>query len=200
MGDEIIIITIISRYFQVWKNSDVKFVKNFYYSLIFCNYFSWNCFLLTFLGDNFFSISLILDFVFILSVKNGFTVYLKVLLSVMSLVLILRKKLFSSLLIKFTQRLHCLLYAFLSMSLFLFKNLFLRRDLFMIYLFIYERRLVCSKITHFYGSMSLNNFIKNCFKSIELKIAVLRSHLEKYYFQRQTVTLPEKSVYNYHLP
>ena len=30
-------------------------------------------FLLTFLGDNFFSMNVILDFVFILSVKNGFT-------------------------------------------------------------------------------------------------------------------------------
>ena len=39
-------------------------------------------------------------------------------------------------LIKLTQRLHCLLYAFLSISLFVFKNLFLSRDLFMISLFI----------------------------------------------------------------
>ena len=81
------------------------------YSLIFCNYFFLNYFLLTFLGDNFFLISLILDFVFILSVKNGFTVFQEVLLSVMSLLLILLKKFF------FTRRLCCLLYAFLSMSL-----------------------------------------------------------------------------------
>ena len=33
--------------------------------------------------------------------------------------------------------LRCLLYAFLSMSLFVFKNLFLRRDFFMISLFIF---------------------------------------------------------------
>ena len=88
-GDEIIIITMISRYFQVWKNIDEKLVKNFCYSLIFCNYFFWSYFLLTFLGDNFFSINVILDFVFILSLKNGFTFFQKVLLSVMSLVLIL---------------------------------------------------------------------------------------------------------------
>ena len=53
-GDEIIIINMISRYFQVWKNIGEKFVKNFCYSLIFCNYFFWNYFRLTFLGDNFF--------------------------------------------------------------------------------------------------------------------------------------------------
>ena len=48
-GDAIIVITMISRYFQVWNNIDEKFVKNFCYSLIFCNYFFWNYFLLTFL-------------------------------------------------------------------------------------------------------------------------------------------------------
>ena len=93
-GDVIIIITLISRYFQVWNDIDEKFVKNFCYSLIFCNYFFGNYFLLTFLEDNFFSMSVILDFVFILSVKNGFSVFQKVLLSVMSLVLILLKKFF----------------------------------------------------------------------------------------------------------
>ena len=36
-GDEIIIIAMISRYFLVWSNIDEKFVKNFPYSLIFCN-------------------------------------------------------------------------------------------------------------------------------------------------------------------
>ena len=53
-GCGIIIITMISRYFQVWKNTDEKLVKNFCFSLIFCNYFFWNYFLLTFLGDFFF--------------------------------------------------------------------------------------------------------------------------------------------------
>ena len=93
-GDGIIIITLISRYFQVWNDIDEKFVKNVCYRLISCNYFFGNCFLLTFLGDNFFSMSVILDFVFILSVKNCFSVFLKVLLSVMSLILILLKKFF----------------------------------------------------------------------------------------------------------
>ena len=63
----------------------------------------------------------------------------------MSLALILLENFFVALLIKLTQRLRCLLYAFLSMSFFVFKNLFLRRDRplhdFFIYLFIYERRL-----------------------------------------------------------
>ena len=53
-GCGIIIITMISRYFQVWKNTDEKLVKNFCFSLIFCNYFFWNYFPLTFLGDFFF--------------------------------------------------------------------------------------------------------------------------------------------------
>ena len=112
-GDEIIVITMISRYFQVWNNIDEKFLKNFCYSLIFWNYFFWNYFLLT------------------------FTVFQEVLLSVMSLLLILLKKFFFLLLITISQRLCCLLYSFLSMSLFVFKNLFLRRDLFMISLFIF---------------------------------------------------------------
>ena len=85
----------------------------------------------------FFSMSVILEFVFILSVKNGFTVLQYILLSVMSLVLILLKKFSFSLLIKLTQRLRCLLYAFLSVSLFVFKNLFLGRNVFMISLFIF---------------------------------------------------------------
>ena len=58
----------------------------------------------------FFSISVILDFVFALSVKNGFIVFQTVLFSVMSLVLLLLKKFFFSLLIKLTQRLRRLLY------------------------------------------------------------------------------------------
>ena len=72
----------------------------------------WNYFLLTLLGDNFFSISVILDFV-----------SQKVSLSVMSLILILLKKFSFSLLIQLTKRLRCILYAFLSMSFFVFKKL-----------------------------------------------------------------------------
>ena len=137
-SNEIIIITIIYIYFQVWNNIDEKNFKNFCDSLIFWNYFLWNNFLLTFLGDTFFfNISVILDFGFTLSVKNGFTVFQKVLLPGMSLVLILQKKFFFSILIKLTRRLRCLLYAFWSKSLFLFKNSFLRRDFFMICLLIF---------------------------------------------------------------
>ena len=120
---EILIITMISRYFQVWNNIDEMLL-----------------------------ISVILDFAFISSVKNGFTVFQKVLWSAMSLVLMLLRKFCFSLLVKLTQRLHCLLYAFLSMSILVFKNLFLRRDLFMISLF---RHLICSNLPLFYGSMSL---------------------------------------------
>ena len=47
------------------------------------------------------------------------------------------KKFLFLLLIKSTQRLRCLLYNFLPMLLFVFKNLFLRRDLFIVFLFIY---------------------------------------------------------------
>ena len=53
-GDEIIVITAISRCFQVWNNIDEKFVKNFYCSLNFSNHILWSYFLLIFLGDNFF--------------------------------------------------------------------------------------------------------------------------------------------------
>ena len=72
-----------------------------------------------------------------------------------------------------------LLHAFLSLSPFVFKNLFLRPDLVMVSLFnflIHERRPVCSNIQLFYGSMSFNSFIKSCFKLFKLKIVFLRSH------------------------
>ena len=87
----------------------------------------------------------------------------------MSLVLILLKRFFFSLRIKLTQRLCFLLYVFLSISFFVFKNLFLRRDLFMISLFIF--------LYMFLKALGLNSFIKSCFKSIKLKILVLRNHL-----------------------
>ena len=124
-------------------------------------------------------------FTFILSVKKGFNVFQKVLLSVMSLVLVISLKKFCfSLLIKLTQKLRCLLYAFLSMSLFVFKNLFLTRDLFMISLFIFLLWKALHLLEHaaFYGSMSLNSFIKSCFKLIKLKIVVFRSHFNNTVF------------------
>ena len=40
-GDEIIIIAMISSYFQVWNNIEEKFAENFCYSLIFWNYTAW---------------------------------------------------------------------------------------------------------------------------------------------------------------
>ena len=76
--------------------------------------------------------SVILDFVCALSVNKGFTVFQNVLLSAMSRVLILLKKFFFSHLNKFTRRLRYLLHAYLSMSFFVFKTLFLSCDLFMI--------------------------------------------------------------------
>ena len=78
-----------------------------------------------------------------------------------------------------------LLHAFLSLSPFVFKNLFLRPDLVMVSLFnflIHERRPVCSNIQLFYGSMSFNSFIKSCFKLFKLKIVFLRSHFNNTFF------------------
>ena len=72
----------------------------------------------------------------------------------MSLALILLEKFFVALLIKLTQRLRCLLYAFLSMSFFVFKNLFQRRDLFMISLFIFLFMKGACKLLCFYGMFS----------------------------------------------
>ena len=102
--------------------------------------------------------------------KKGFTVFQKVLLFAMSLVLTLLKAFFFSLLNKLTQRSRCLLYAFLSMLLFVFKTLFLKRNLYMISLFFF---LFMKDI---YGSMSSNIFIKSCLKSVELKFIVLKSY------------------------
>ena len=53
---------------------------------------------------------------------------------------------------------------------------------FFVYLFIYERRMVFSNIPLFCGSMCWNSFIKTCFKSIKLKIIILRSHLNNTIF------------------
>ena len=130
-GDKISIMTMSSRYFQVWNNIDENTVKNLCCSQSSKKNFFLKLFLLTCPGDNFFfSISVILDLIFILSVKKSLTAFQKVLLSAMSLLLILSKKFFFPLLIKLTRRSRCLSYAFLSMSLFVFKNFFLRRALF----------------------------------------------------------------------
>ena len=104
----------------------------------------------------------------------------------MSCKLILFKRFFFSHLIKLTQRLCCLLYTFLSTSLFVFKNLFQKfifknlfipfHDFFLCH-FIYEMSLICTNISLLYWSMSLNSFIKCCFEKIKLKVVVFRGHL-----------------------
>ena len=106
-----------------------------------------------FLGDKFFFDKCYFKFFFILSVKNGFTVFKKVLLSVMSHVLILLKNVSFLFLTKLT----CIL-----------------REI------IHGRLLVCSKILH--GSMPLNSCIRGCFKLIKLKLVVLRSHFNNTIF------------------
>ena len=89
-----------------------------------------------FSGNNSFWKSATLDFVCILSVNKGFTVFQNILLSVVARILVLLKKFFFSRLIELTQRLCCLLYTFLSISLFVLKDLFLSSYLFMIFLII----------------------------------------------------------------
>ena len=64
-----------------------------------------------------FSIKVIFDLVLTLSVKNGLTVFQKVLLSVISLVLRLLKNCFLAYLIRLTHKFRCVLYALRSMSL-----------------------------------------------------------------------------------
>ena len=83
-GDEIIIITMLSV--DIFKFGTILMKK-----LLKTSATAWSSW-----ETIFFSMSVILDFVFILSAKNGFTVFQKVLLCVMSVVLILLKKLFFS--------------------------------------------------------------------------------------------------------
>ena len=110
IGDEIIIITMISRYFQVWNNIDEKLVKNFCYSLIFCNYFFWSYFLLTFLGDNFFFDKRYFRFCFYFIIKKWFYLLPKgFVICDVTRINITSQKFFFSLLIKLTPRLRCLL-------------------------------------------------------------------------------------------
>ena len=113
-----------------------------------------------------------------LLVNKDLTVFQNVLLFVMSSVLILFKKVFFPALLS-SQRLRCLLYAFLSLLLLVFKNLFLNRDLFIIYLyrFIYERSLICANISLLFWCVSLNSFIECCFESIKIKVVAFRGCL-----------------------
>ena len=96
----------------------------------------------------------------------------------MSRVLILNKFFFSRL-IKLTERLRCLLYAFLSMSLFVFKNFSKPSPFydFFIYSCIYERSSICTNMSLFYWSVFLNSLIKYCFKNVKLEVVVFRGHL-----------------------
>ena len=105
-----------------------------------------------------------------ISIITMISIYLsvlqKVLLSVMSLILILIKLLKTFLL---TRRLSCLLYDLLSVSL--------------LHLSFYSSKSFgFLKHSTSDRSMSLNSFIKSCFKSIRLNIVVLRSHLNNTIF------------------
>ena len=71
-----------------------------------------------------------------LSVKKDLIVLQNVLLSVKSVVLILSKSFGLAFLIRLKQQLRCLLYAFLSICILMFKKLSLRRDCLMISLVI----------------------------------------------------------------
>ena len=151
----------VSRYFQVWNNADEKFVKTFCYSLILCNYFR---------------------FCFYFISKNGFTILQKVLLSVMSLILILLKKFFFSLLIKLTQRLRCLL---LYMP-------FYRCHFLCLKIYFWDVTSSWSLYLPFYLWKALGllahaaflweHVIKSSFKLVKLKLVVLRSHLNNTIF------------------
>ena len=86
--------------------------------------------------------------------------------------LILLNIFFFSRLIKYTQRLRC----FLSMSIFVFKNVFLSRDLFMISLFIvFFLKWVwfLRKYRYFIGACFMS-----CFEKIKLKVVIFRGHLK----------------------
>ena len=116
---------VIGGYFQGWNYIFKKLTENFCQHLMFwiasseaiCSYPSPETFCLY------------------LSVNKDFTVFQNILLSVMSRVLMYTCiNIFN--IIKFSQRLRCLLYAFLSKSLFVFENLFLSRDFFKFFLFI----------------------------------------------------------------
>ena len=151
-------------------------VKNFCYHLIFWNHFFRNYLLLPFYQNNFFSINVILDSVCTLPVNKSFTVF-EDNLSVMPCVLILLKFLFSRS-IKLPQRLHCLLYTFLSISHFVFKNLFQSCDLFMNSLFVFFIKGASFAQTYCcFMDTSLNSLIKCYFEKIKLKIVVFSSHL-----------------------
>ena len=67
------------------------------------------------------------------------------------------------------------------MSLFVFKNLFLRRDLFMIslFIFLFMKGAWFARTYCFLWEQVLNSFMKSCFKYIKIKIFVLRSYFMK---------------------
>ena len=93
-GDEIIIIAMISRYFQVCDDIDEKCVKNCCYSLIFCDYFFLELFPLDLSGKHFFFDKRYFRFCFYFISKKWLYRLPTGLLSVMSPVLVLLKKFF----------------------------------------------------------------------------------------------------------
>ena len=113
--------------------------------------------LLPYSRNYFFSISVILDFICILSVNKGFTVFQNVLLSVMSRVLILWKFFFFRL-IKLTQRLHCLLYAFVFCRILSLPLMPFYENLTTLFLMSqnFERILVCSLLWDQYKRVFLD--------------------------------------------
>ena len=113
-----------------------KLIKSFRNVIIIGNDFFGRYLFIIFLCTSFFSIEVIFERAVTLSVKKDLIVLQNVLLSVKSVVLILSKSFGLAFLIRLKQQLHCLLYAFLSICILMFKKLSLRRDCLMISLVI----------------------------------------------------------------
>ena len=137
-GNEIIIITMITKYLAVWNNIDKKILKTSTTAWFSVNIFSENISSWPSREIKFFLMALFQ--ILLLFYKEKTTLpSSNVLLSVMSLVIILLKKFFLPL-INFAQRLRCLLYAFLPKSLLAFKKFFFwhRTLSSFLYLFLYS--------------------------------------------------------------
>ena len=143
-------------------------------------------FSLSFFFTLFFSTKVIFEHAVTLSVKKGLTVLKNVLLSVTSVVSILPKNVCFAFLIIVTQYLHCLLYAFLFISLLVFQKLFLSRDRFIISLvivFLMKGSLVCSNISFFQGRMFLKSNADSFFGFFKRKLFPAWAELKKMYFR-----------------
>lgn len=127
----------IGDYFKIRNYLCKKLIKSFWYVAIIRNdFFNHYLFFIFFFVLPSFSIKVIFERVLTLSSQKRLAVLQNVLLSVTSIVLILPKNVYFAFLRRITQKLDCLLYDFLSASFFVFKNLFLRRDHFIISLVI----------------------------------------------------------------